>query len=644
MTVSLWHSILAQEITTQEEPPLMPETTDITLDAAGYMLAPGAYQRSQDGMPEGRTGRIVMQDFFGGQHRALQLERDRGWDGIGTGPALDGQGIVPWPHITSASLAVDSEIPSSTTPIPSTIVNEYIFFGIGAKLYRTTSLTSSSWSTPVEVWDAGAGITITSLAWYNDDLLVALGDGDDLMVVQYPSGPASPLLSGEEGNHVVSYAGFALWSQAQPDGATNEIRMVTGSGIESRYLDARVTRITTAGGKVWAASNTSLYSFTGRVRETLIPNPAWTTGSTDPTSVPALRWSGEWDPFFQHGSWSDDDDYTFLLGFGGRLITWLGKRVVEHNPSGDRAGWRDLGLGGRTCLGACVAGGYLVIALESTHGASEVWAWNGAGWWLLLQDDTGSTRWQWPTSLSGAGDQDVLLFRDGSRDIDLVRLHWRSDTNHTLPTTGVYVTSMLDASERDKDKAWRKVGAVFASPETFGVPDSSDHVAVSLEWSDDAGVTWQLADARAHPATDPHARQFSLDADIASDGAVSRWMMLRVTWSSVIDWAPVLTGLWTEFEVLDAPARRRRWQLSVIAHDQVVRRDGGEMSRTGRQLIADLWQAWEDGTTLPYRDIDYDADPTERRVRIVGISERVARPADAGETSDAMIGLTLVEV
>ena len=104
--------------------------------------------------------------------------------------------------------------------------------------------------------------------------------------------------SGFYGWHVVGYAGFALWSRAQAGGATSEIRMVTGSGIESRYLDARVTHLTTAGGKVWAASNTSLYSFTGRVRETLVANPAWTPGSPDPTSIPALRWSGEWDPFF----------------------------------------------------------------------------------------------------------------------------------------------------------------------------------------------------------------------------------------------------------------------------------------------------------------------------------------------------------
>jgi hypothetical protein len=581
-----------------------------------------------------------MQDFFGGQRRALQLERDRGWAGIGTGAALDGQGVAPWPHIETTTLDASSEIPDAGTPIPTATVNDHVFFAIGPTLYRTAALSAAAWAAPAEVWNSG-GPSITSLAWYNDDLLIALGDAADLVVFQYPAGPATTLLAGERGRHVAGYAGFALWSRAQAGGATSEIRMVTGSGIESRYLDARVTRLTTAGGKVWAASNTSLYSFTGRVRETLVPNPAWTSGSTDPTSIPALRWSGEWDPFFQHGTWSAEDDYTFLLGFGGRLITWLGKRVVEHTPSGDRAGWRDLGLGGRACRGACVAGAFLIVALEATDGASEVWAWNGAGWWLVLRDATGAAGWCWPTGLSGAGSHDVLVFRDGTLQLELLRLLGRSASDHALSDGGSYVTSLLDAGERDREKAWRAVGATFTSPEPLGNAASTLPVTVALDWSADAGATWTTAASRAIAATDGPV---DLAAGFASDAAVSRFATLRVRWSGVTDWAPVLTGLWIEFEALDAPARRRRWELAVLAHDQLVRRDGGTVSLTGRELIAALWTAWETGTTLPFRDIDHDADPTERRVRIVGIRERVARPADAGEMGDAVVELTLVEV
>jgi hypothetical protein len=73
----------------------MAQATDIVLAGAGYMVLPGSYQRMSDGEPEGRAGRWVQRDFVGGQRRALQLERDRGWDSEGVGPALGGQ--AEWP-------------------------------------------------------------------------------------------------------------------------------------------------------------------------------------------------------------------------------------------------------------------------------------------------------------------------------------------------------------------------------------------------------------------------------------------------------------------------------------------------------------------------------------------------------------------
>src|SRR5690606_7595251 len=108
--------------------------------------------------------------------------------------------------------------------------------------------------------------------------------------------------------------------------------------------------------------------------------------------------------------------------------------------------------------------------------------------------------------------------------------------------------------------------------------------------------------------------------------------------------APVLVGLWAEFEILDSPARRRKWTFAVKAHDQMIDRDGTLIPRTGRELIADLWTAWNTGTTVSFRDVDYDADPTERTVRLVGISEKVERPADQGRWGDSIITLALVEV
>ncbi|MDQ3044480.1 MAG: hypothetical protein M3R06_04935, partial [Chloroflexota bacterium] len=129
-----------------------------------------------------------------------------------------------------------------------------------------------------------------------------------------------------------------------------------------------------------------------------------------------------------------------------------------------------------------------------------------------------------------------------------------------------------------------------------------------------------------------------------NNAAVSRWIVLRMNWTSVVDWAPVLTSLWAEYELLDSPARRRRWMMKVKARDGSIQRDGAKQAKTGRQLIADLWTAWSAGATVTYRDLDYDADPVVRNVRIVGIAEEVAKPGDGGHWGEATLGLTLVEV
>lgn len=96
--------------------------------------------------------------------------------------------------------------------------------------------------------------------------------------------------------------------------------------------------------------------------------------------------------------------------------------------------------------------------------------------------------------------------------------------------------------------------------------------------------------------------------------------------------------------MLHNPARRRKWELQIHARDQAVDRDGVTLLRTGRQLITELWDAWQNDTAETFRDIDYDDAPVERTVRIVGISEAVAQPADSAEWGDSIITLKLVEV
>ncbi len=623
----------------------MTQATDIVLNGDAYMLAPGpgrpTYTRSQDGAGEGRTGRIAQTDFFGGTRRPFQLENDRGWASLNTGPAFNGQGVQPWPFRHDDAMPGAAPVFDPGWPYPSAVIRDYVYVGVGQYLYRTASISGGVWSAPTQVYDGGSGNIITGICYYGGNLLLAFGGTKDITHVVYPNATSPAVLfSGERGTHLVSYQGFAVWDDARPAWIPNTMRMVNGSSIEQRFADSPIRRIATAQADVIVATSAAVYAFRGRVGKVTAANP-----SPPPDYTEFDRWSGDLNPFFQHGTATASDDYRFILGFGGRTYAWVAKTVMEHDPNGDRAGWKDAGLTGQACHGACVAAGYLIVAITSLTGIEELWAFDGSGWWQLATSP--STRFLQPVPLAGTGAYDLMVPRAGSREISLYRLVPRSSTIHTWPAADAsawYASSMIDAGERDKQKAWRKIGAVFAAPERLGWTGSTDAVSVQLRHSTDAGATWSGPAPTTLPLPSLANHNLALEADIASDGAVSRFIQLRLDWTSVTEWAPVLVGLWTEYEVLDSPARRRRWSFSVVAQDQVIDRDDAPLSRTGRETIAELWQHWETGTTLPFRDIDYDDDPVERRVRIVGISEQVTLPHRSAAWGDALVSLTLVEV
>lgn len=611
------------------------------------MIANRSYTRTQDGMAEGRTGRISFTDFFGGQRRHLQLERDRAYDGLNVGPVMGGQGVQPWGQLaTGVPWMTSHPLPSGNMRIPTCVQGNNVYFALGQYLYRTVAL-DAGWAAPAMVYDAG--FEITSLAPFSSRLiLMSFGASQTIRYYSVVTGLNYQYVEGEYAHTIAAYAGFAIWVDARSEGRPCYLRMGHGSGIDDRALDYDITHLTHVDGKLHALTKSAIYSFSGHVSEVLKPNPEYSgSGDTDPPSIPGHEWTGEWDPFFQHGIHGDPDDFKVYVGYGGRLHAWLSGRMMEHNPNGDRAGWRETGLAGKRCLGGTVAGGYVVVAIESWDGFAEVWAWDGSGWWRVVRKPSAVTgNWCWPAALAGAGSRDVLLFREGAIGADLLRLQHRSETVHAFPAGAdvTFVTPMIDAGERDKNKAWRKVGAVFATPELTGAPGSTDAVTVHLDYSIDAGATWVIAGSRSCAGNSLANCNVTIDADIASDAATSRFVMLRVRWSSVLNWAPVLVGLWTEFEILDSPARRRRWTFAVHARDQTIDRDGSRIPRTGRQLVADLWNAWQQGTTLTFRDLDYDDAPAERRVRVIGIGEKVDAPGDQHRWGDSVITLTMVEV
>lgn len=619
----------------------MAQKTDIVLSGAGYTLAAEKYTRSQDGAAEGRSGRVAMGDFFGGLRRHVQLERDRAFDGVRVGPVLGGQGVRPWGSKT-AGLAMPGTavIPTISKRVPTAMVRGRVYFALGGMIYECPA-SGSPWTTPSGKIDTGTSIVDLCL-YSSNGMLATFGTGKDVTWYRASDGNSSVLLAGEQGHSIGGYGGYAIWVDARSGGRPTYLRQVTGTQVDLRILDYDVRRLINAGARIYAVTDSAIYSYTGRVEERNIANPGY-VADPDPRTIKILEWSGNWSPFFQHGISNAADDFALFEGFGGKIYAWIAGEAMEYTGEGERAGWRATGLTGRRCFGGCVSGGYVIVSIESHGGMNQLWAWDGSGWWKLDERAIDSNPWVWPLDLNNAGNYDLMVFRAGTRTYDLYRLRPRAGVDWAIPSEAAsFLTPLIDAGERDRVKAWRRVGAVFATPERLGNLSSADAVQVHLDYSVDAGATWATAGSLTISGNTPANAQRTLEAGIAS--AVSPFVMLRVRWSSLVDWAPVLVGVWVEFEVLDSPTRRRKWAFSILASDQAVDRDGNPLARSGRDLITDLWAAWESGAPVSFRDIDYDAAPIERTVRIVGIAERVNRPADHGRWGQAVIDLALVEI
>jgi hypothetical protein len=595
----------------------MPQITDVVLAGDGYMVAPGSYRRMSDGVAERTPGRIILRDFVGGQRRAIQLEAERGWDSEGVGPALFGQGVEPWPFGTSFTDPVIG-VPTTTTRIPAMLIGDAIFAGLGRFLYRSVALSAGAWSAFTQVADLGSGNVITGLAYYADKLAIACGSTRDIQIFDPVTNALTTMQAGEKGQYIVGYASRLVWSGAGAAGSS-ELRMTTGGGIDSRALDSPIVHMALHGGKIAVATRTSLYLLGGR------------------SDAATGTWIGEPEPFFTHGAWTGADDYTFLVSYGGKLYTWLSHQVMEWNPNAgaSRQGWRSVGVEGVVCHGATVAGPYLIVSLRNRAGTGQLWAYDGSGWWLIEQ---GAVR-IWPVALAGAGGYDLLGFRSASTTYDLYRLVHRDVVAHAYRSQGSYRTSLLDAGAPDERKAWRSIRATFAAPEDRGNQGSADTLTLTLRYSTDGGRSW--IDVASTTVGMGVGRTLDLGGPLAGAIPESRYLQVQVAWDSVSDWAPTLAAIAVEYERLPG-SMRRRWQLGVIARDRIIERDGGQHLRSGPEIVADLWQAWEQGTTIPFRDIDYDPDPTERQVRVIGLTEQIPTPSSTIGASQLTI--TLLEV
>jgi hypothetical protein len=638
-------------------------TNDIELNGVSYNVVPGSYKkglRKRLAVSKPAARRIGTAEFGPFERGVLQAsadDEDQGWSSLTVGPVFDGEGVEPFPNSTTHVDAM-VELPSATNRAYGVIAGTKAYIGIGRRIYESVALTNGTWASLTVATDLGVGFVISGLAYFQDDLLIMLSSGQDIRKYNTASGAVTVWRTGEKAQKGAAYAGQFIYA---PRAANNqeELRLSgtkwNGNAITHlRYLDAPIINIAHFNGQVVIATRKSLYFMAGQP----YPGEADDAAITGDSSR-APEWRGDPDPVMSHGVFAEGDDFTFLESYRGRLYTWLGGRVAEFDDSTEEASWRRMGPEGANCYGACVAGDWLIVAIASRYGTYEAWGFNGEGWWLLFQR-TAVPAVLWPCPLAGAGNRDALLFRDGGGSYDLLRLRWRSTTLHTYATAGAWTSSVIDGDDPTADKAWRRMGATFASPGDRGNTASVDSVTFPVEYSIDGGVTW--VEAVNVAASSGATRVLTREIDFTeTTPPESRFLQLRQRWSSVSDWAPVLTRLWVEYEnaeeyALGALAQaeyedalaaegvlRRRWELTIDAGDRTVRRDSQLDAKTGRQAIGALWDAWELGTELDFKDIDHDTDLVTYLVSIAGIEEKAHKPSDAARWGESQVTLVLEE-
>lgn len=584
---------------------------DVRVAGNGYMVQAGTYRREQDGVAETRVARVRMNDFYGGQQRAAQLERDKIWRGYAAWPAYDSQGISAGPRRVAYSETVASPNQYDPKERSWSVAYEGTIYVIQQKrLYKVTKDLNGAY-TGLSYIGAFANPAV-DVALVGNRIVVAHGALGNCGTYRVDTGTFSTTGVGKAADLVANFMGvLAVHEPAAGPVLQLGLQQDTWPpSWQQLRLDAPVRKLFLHDGFLWVFTELTagrLTGYTEFVAEASMPRAA------------------------------GPDDLTWVVSHNGRLYLWLGNEV--HTFDKAKGLFEPAGLRGRVTYGACSVGRWFVCCIEGEQtGKTELWGHDGRGWWMIDGEEQAGEMMRWPVGVNGAADNvDVLTGRGTVTNQTGLYQFFRRPNYAGLATSWQVVSSLLDANDRDLDKAWRRVGAEFAWPDGRG---SADQVTITVDYSTDAGATWTQA-ATGNVAGNG-SRAFTVAGGIAP--AVGKFVQVRVTVSSIFDWSPVLLCLWAEAEVLDDPTRRRCWRFTVQCKDAVIRRDGG-VDVTGARVLADrLWGTWSAGGVVTFRDIDYDLTLTEHMARLVDIVEKISKPRDAGTFADGEIELSLVEV
>lgn len=595
----------------------MPETYDITLGAAGYMLAPGTYHRQQAGPVPTPAAHRVTRARWSGALQAIAARPERYWSGYGLRPVLDGQGVGPGP-LELAPLAIAGF--DLANPRFAVLAGGRPYVAAGDGLWR---LDRASGANPYNLGGATQlggplGAVAAGLAMSGDRYLVVARQGlatwvYDLVTATWSTWPLAL-------NNVAVY-GNAVWGLGSVTEPYRLIHVIDGPAgtinATGWYLGATLRGAALVRDALYVATTNALWRVKG-----------YDTGN---------NWSGTMDTIvYAHGA-GYNDSFTSLVDFNGELFTWYAGQVHRYDASATVGGALvPVGLHAGACRGLTVAGDLLIAAVVDTpqYAGAQVWAFDGRGWFCLARNPGGGLDYAYPfPTASYFQDADVILSNLGTTQLTGYQLR-SYPAQPGLAPAGELLTGQLDDGAPDTLKTWLRVGAELFAPAPSPAPSSC---TVTLSYSLD-GRTYTVAGS----ATVSTAAATSLVFDLPA-AARAKALGLAFAVSGVSSGGPVLGALWAEYRPTPLAVPKRSWSFEILASDDVTTRAGGGDARTGRQLAATLWSAWAAAAPLTFRDVDYDLDPTPRTVRITHLAETAKTTSDAGRWTEARLKVALVE-
>jgi hypothetical protein len=605
----------------------MPQTHDVMLDGAGYMLVPGSYGYEVQGaaVQAVRAGVPSFAQAYGsGDLVPTVIDRDAArWTTVGMQPVPPGIGDEPGRLILTAGeiaptlggVALNFDANSQFC-----VYGGEVYFTVGQYLFRVMRA-AGNWNGSIYI-GAAAG-TITSMAVINNLLFMAT---TGTSMSNYAGSGAIANSPAVQAGVTWQYA-QGIWRSKGNDPTTISGSIDGGATWTQWQLDSAVRAVVpwhgraTGGGVMLIATNFMLWELAGQWSG----SPAAFTGTVS--------------PIYTGLGGGNTDDFKWLVMYQGRAYTWYAGTVQRWDGSRMEP---VSGAPRGTTQGACVAGGLLCVAtLDPATGYISVGCYDGVRWFVLAR---GNTR-TW-ANLAGTGgiigDGNLLAFALGTVIVSRWALPVAGYAAIPVASGGVTV-GPLDAGRGDAIKTWTQVvidWSLAAYP-SQRPPPANPGGTLFIETSVDDGATW-ATQGTVTVAAGATGKQETVALGVA--GIEAQRLLARVTWTPTSTYAAFqIDGVWAAgWIIADAP-HRETWRMMVKVSDKLVRRDGAVDARSGETMLQALRALAQTGRTAAFQDIDADLAPATRTVRVQQLTEQ-ERKGDGTHFLESRVALTLVAV